>query len=638
MPGQTPEVRHEGPGRLHIVVFLAGLALLLVSLGLDWVHFLRMVGFPAEKLYHPRVQADLATLRRLSVVAASLLMICPILLWRYPRVVARLSQSIEGVRAVAARLPMFVPLAVATLVLMKTVLQLTLYLLGYSAYAADDFARTLKADDWARHPRFDLGWEWGNLVLGGGGQLPFADYLFGLGLALRRDLFLTPKVVNLAVSCVAVVAVYLLGRELFGRTAGLVTASLFALQPWNVWLGISGMTSDLPSVVLITLFALFLFRWFEDGQPRTLLAAASLSAIANGFRYENWFFALTVSLLIVYDLLSRWRQRCLTSQSITAALCALALVNAFPVIWMATSYYVLGDWLPALHVTNAELVTSQGRWPKISIPVLALSSFPFEIALALAGISLYLTKGRRASHRRYLLTLLVTFLLFNVVFKGQLAQHGGGVSRLLLAFVVFSLPYAGFVLSRLLVAPEPRRTGSVVAGCLLLLVVWAFEIVRAFNYPTTSFPMEAIHAGRTLRALQETGTIPENAKILIERDEEWGYIGIVALANRPERFVLLNELAYRQRIALPGDPANRPEPDSVRGRACEGGFQADACRRSFEAERFDLVILSSPEQVRSFLDMFHGRSWRMGRYHIFDASSFAPSRDSFRKRPDDGPA
>ena len=151
---------------------------------------------------------------------------------------------------------------------MKTVLQLGLYLIGYSAYGADDFSRSLNADYWLYYRRFDLGWE-GWLGLGGSGWLPFPDYLFSLALALHRDLYLTPKIVNLVISGIAVVVVYLLGRELFGRAVGFLTAALFAFQPWHVWLGISGMTSDLPSVVLIALFGVFLVRWLRTDQPRS---------------------------------------------------------------------------------------------------------------------------------------------------------------------------------------------------------------------------------------------------------------------------------------------------------------------------------------------------------------------------------
>src|SRR4029453_18158636 len=91
-------------------------------------------------------------------------------------------------------------------------------------------------------------------------QLPFADYLFGLGLAVYRDIYLTPKIVNVIVSSGAVIAVYFLGRGLFGRRAGLFTGALFAFLPWTLWLGMSGMPSDLPSTLLMSLFGLFLFR------------------------------------------------------------------------------------------------------------------------------------------------------------------------------------------------------------------------------------------------------------------------------------------------------------------------------------------------------------------------------------------
>jgi asparagine N-glycosylation enzyme membrane subunit Stt3 len=180
--------------------------------------------------------------------------------WRYARAVSCAAQRLDARVVAAARWPWLIPCGLTIIVLMKTVLQLSLYLIGYTTYSADDFGRALKADYWLQHPGFDLGQE-GWVGLGGTGWLPFPDYLFGLGLAVHRDLFLTPKIMNLVLSGSAVVAVYLLGRELFGRTTGFLAAALFALQPSHVWIGISGLTSDVPSIVLIALFGLFLFRW-----------------------------------------------------------------------------------------------------------------------------------------------------------------------------------------------------------------------------------------------------------------------------------------------------------------------------------------------------------------------------------------
>src|SRR5690606_12310512 len=115
-----------------------------------------------------------------------------------------------------------------------------------------------------------------------------------------------------------------------------------------------------------------------------------------------------------------------------------------------------------------------------------------------------------------------------------------------------------------------------------------------------------------------------------ERGPDFGDLSVVALANRPERFVVLNELAYRQ-MALSGLLANKPalvpglEGEGVRGTVCGEDLQEAACRQSIIREGFDLVILSSPQRVSSFAATFEGRSWNIGRYVVFDMTSVARS-------------
>ena len=485
------------------------------------------------------------------------------------------------------------PLLLTSVILMKTVLQLGLYLVGYTAYSADDFGRTLKADYWLQHPGFDLGRE-GWVGLGGSGWLPFPDYLFGLGLALHRDLFLTPKILNLALSAMAVIAVYFLGRELFGRVAGFLAALLFAFQPWHIWLGISGLTSDVPSIVLIALFGLFLFRWLDTDRPHALLVAAGCLFVANGLRYENWIFAAVFSLVIAFSTVARWKRKHLDRYALILTICALAMTNAFPLLWMTASYYVLGDWLPAFQDTQ---VTQGTLASMLRFPLLALSSFPLEAALSAAGIVWLLKSESRVACRSYLLVLVATFLVFAVVSRGQLPRLGARHARVLLPYAVLLLPFAGLLVDQLLRASGGRRLPGVAAACLLFLVVGTFDVVRAFNYPDR-FPKDALYAGWLIRGLEQIGGIPKNARILIERGSDWGDLAIVALANRPERFVLLHE--------------------GTIGSACGQGFETELCRSSIDEARFDLVILSSPAQVRSFQETFSSRSWQIKRYHIFD--------------------
>ena len=58
-----------------------------------------------------------------------------------------------------AQFPVFIALALASLILAKTVLQLGLYALGYSYYSGDDVGRTLRAAFWLSSPT-KMDWAW----------------------------------------------------------------------------------------------------------------------------------------------------------------------------------------------------------------------------------------------------------------------------------------------------------------------------------------------------------------------------------------------------------------------------------------------------------------------------------------------
>jgi hypothetical protein len=607
-----------------ILILMAGTALLLGSLSLDATYLLGLAGFPADRLHHYRVQGDLALIRVIGGLIAIILVSSQVVFWVRPDAGRTFYAKVEALVRSAG--PSFVPLSLGILVLAKTALQLTLFLFGYALYEGDDFGRAIKSDYLAQRlalaPGADLGY-WA--LCKDSTQAPFGDYLIGLGLAIYRDIYLTPKMVNVIVSSGAAIAVYFLGRELFGRKAGLCTAALFAFLPWNVWLGMSGMASDPSSVLLISLFGLFLFRWLQSNEPTALLAAAVFLAVANGFRYENWIYTGVFSLLLVWSMASQWRAGRLQQRTTAAVISALVLINAFPVIYMAVSYYTLGDWLP--EYKQAAFMISPGaaapaRTSSISIPVLALGSFPFELVASIAGLVTFLRLDRRRPFRIYLLLLGLTFFLFSTMVRWQLPSYGG-IARYLLSFMTLLLPFGGFLLARLLKPPAAGWNARALLITAFVCVLGTFDLVRAFNYPGRDFPKDALNAGRALKGLQETGTVRDDARILIERTEDWGDEAVVVFANKPERFVVLNERGYLQAFRS-GNLPNKAVPvalsgtEGVRGDVCYQTFQTEACRKSLREEGFDMVILATPERVRSFQEAFRTREWTIGNYHIFD--------------------
>src|SRR5690606_9634880 len=157
--------------------------------------------------------------------------------------------------------------------------------------------------------------------------------------------------------------------------------------------GMSGMSSDLPSLAAIPLFGAYLVRWLRTDRTSALLASAACLTFSNGFRYESWLFAAVTSILIVVVALWRWRLGELTRSCSLGAAAVVVLMNALPVGWMAASYAIHGDWLTALHGINAFMVAGMASETvrtetQMGIPLMAAGSFPFEIVLSLAGIAL----------------------------------------------------------------------------------------------------------------------------------------------------------------------------------------------------------------------------------------------------------
>lgn len=586
------------PFRLVQSTFLLfGVGLLLFCLFVDWAGGLRLLGIPVNKLYGQRGQADVTLFRILGTMIALAILAAQGLLWRYPESLVNFAKRLDKLRVATFSWPEAIALPLAGIILLKTVIQLGLYCLGYQAYAGDDFPRSLRADYWYQHIPHLLWKEWLNLE---DPWLPFPNLIFSLGYMLYRDVYLTPKLMNLCLSGGAVLVVYLLGRELFGRTAGLLTAALFAFQPWVVWLGISGMTSDIPSTILIALFGYCLARWLKTDRRTMLFAAAGCLFGASGMRYENWSFAVVFSCFLAAVGIQRWRRGTLHRPILLGFVGAIALADIFPLVHMAASYMQTGQWVAAVHRTDSFAAVPV---TKINLLALLLYAFPLELVAAVPGI-VTLVKARSASgqfRRTYLLVVALTFGFFAAILRGRLPVHGAGPARILLPYLVLVLPCAGWFFARLLrVSVVLRSQHIVLATSLLWVSIGIYDILRVTNYPT-SLNVDAFYSGQTLRALLDLGTITLDGDVLLEKEEKMFVPHpIMVLSNMPERFwILANET-----ITYP----------------CHLGSEIENCRTFSQKDGFRLVILSTRERVEDFRKTFRGRSWQVGRYHMFETA------------------
>jgi hypothetical protein len=94
----------------NIFVFVVGLIGLLFTLFADPIEILKAVGFPVSKLYGERGQADVAIIRVINLVIAAALIASPILLWKDPQILVKITAAAKGFIAAAIKLPLFTAL------------------------------------------------------------------------------------------------------------------------------------------------------------------------------------------------------------------------------------------------------------------------------------------------------------------------------------------------------------------------------------------------------------------------------------------------------------------------------------------------------------------------------------------------
>lgn len=131
-------------------------------------------------------------------------------------------------------------------------------------------------------------------------------YLQAIGVMLFGNTILALRVVPAAFGVLAVVMVYLLTKELFGRRAGLLAALLMAVNPWIVIISRDGFRASLvPFFVATVLYTAA--RAYRSGKL-VWFVAAGVSAGLGMYTYTA-FGAIWVALLGLLIAVLIWRRK-----------------------------------------------------------------------------------------------------------------------------------------------------------------------------------------------------------------------------------------------------------------------------------------------------------------------------------------
>jgi len=154
----------------------------------------------------------------------------------------------------------------------------------------------------------------------------------GVNVGLKDFCIIFPAVMG-AITCIAI---YFLGKDIGGKTVGLISALILALSPTYITRTSLGFFDDESVGVLgVILFFLFFLRAIDEKRSaESSLVHGSLAGMSLGYLCLSWGAALypigitaLFSLLII--ILRRYNERLLITYSLTFGIC-LFIASSFP--------------------------------------------------------------------------------------------------------------------------------------------------------------------------------------------------------------------------------------------------------------------------------------------------------------------
>jgi dolichyl-diphosphooligosaccharide--protein glycosyltransferase len=174
--------------------------------------------------------------------------------------------------------------------------------------------------------------------------------LFGANIDLMTFCSILPAVIAV-VSCFVL---YLIGKDMGGKTVGLFAALFLALAPSFLQRSSLGFfDTEVPGVLGLVLFIFLFLRSVDSNRSLrasllySLGAGAALAYFISGWGAAYYLIALSVLFVFVLVLLKRYSQRMLINYSITFG---LALFIGTKVPYISLKYLISGAVLPVAAV------------------------------------------------------------------------------------------------------------------------------------------------------------------------------------------------------------------------------------------------------------------------------------------------
>lgn len=270
-----------------------------------------------------------------------------------------------------------------------------------------------------------------------------------------------------ALSALSVLAVYCLGKELFGRKEGLAAAAFTGTSYLFVFFSSKVMSEPL-FIMLFSVSAIFFARWHKSGRLKELFLCG---AVAGG-AFMTRYLAYALVLAYIIYLLSPLLKKRLPEPRPLAALLSGFLVSLVPWFWIGQHYYgsPVGSFVTNFNIWTFSFAQTflEGLW-------MLGSSLNYVWAFLLIGLyALYRNRRKRSGPAWVLVLVLAISVVF---FLGSSHKE----PRYLLSFFPAYAVLAGAGAERLLYKGGAWKAGAVITIAALSVTTMSMGLQDAWG-------------------------------------------------------------------------------------------------------------------------------------------------------------
>ncbi|MBN1633598.1 MAG: glycosyltransferase family 39 protein [Ignavibacteria bacterium] len=405
-------------------------------------------------------------------------------------------------------------ISILFLLLLKFLFQYSILANGYRWLSADDFCRAVISFNWINDPKIYSG-VW----------LSFHFWFTGFMILFIKDIITAATTLNFIFSAITLIYFYKIILITTDRKTAFWSAIIFSIFPFQVWLSLSGLPES-AMFFFVTAGAYYLIKWRQVNKNYYLLLSAVFLMLSNGFRYEGWFFSMTLVLMVIYyGFKEKKTYKDILSNTLIAS---VSFISIF--WWLLQNYLDFND--PLFFLKETARIYEDYRNVGIMQRLIQYPAFIFYIAPLTAIFSLKILYKTFRSVETDFKKIFIIYNLAEIgllIFQG-LAGTGGTnmISRYVVINCILLIP----------VSVEQYFRFRKYIAIFLIAVTSLIYIIWSYNFPQP-FRDDTFEVGYMLRHMFEKENGKDSSKVYFE--EVTGFydvFAVQALSNDPSRFVL----------------------------------------------------------------------------------------------------